>query len=161
MLLLFVGLVLMARLHAGHDARPYLKAFFVIDPLIVLTTFLAAHALIAGGLFSLITIAVTILLGRVFCGWVCPFGTLHDMAGRIFDCFRVGRKQAEHFSPWQRTKYYLLIGFLAMSIFGGHWVCTMDPLVLTYRSMTAAIIPGRSGPSRMAPRPSPSRTMPF
>ena len=32
---------------------------------------------------SLATRAVTIVLGRVFCGWFCPLGTLHALAGRF------------------------------------------------------------------------------
>ena len=52
------------------------------------------------------------------------------------------RKRRDHWSPWQRAKYYLLVGFLVMAVLGGHWVCVFDPLVLLYRSTTTALLPG-------------------
>ncbi|MCE5230528.1 4Fe-4S binding protein [bacterium] len=139
-LLLFIGLILSARFRSGVPG-PVLKLFFLLDPLIAITTALAAHALAAGALLSLVVIAVTLVFGRVFCGWFCPFGTLHDLAGRLFDLFRPDRKARHHFTRGQLAKYYVLAGFLAMAVFGGHWVCVMDPLVLTYRSMTAGVLP--------------------
>ncbi|MCX7044187.1 MAG: 4Fe-4S binding protein [Candidatus Sumerlaeota bacterium] len=140
-LLLFIGLILAARFHRGAEPSPLLKIFFLFDPLILISTWLAAHSFVTGALFSLIVIAVTMVLGRVFCGWLCPFGTFHDIAGRIFERFWPDRKRRNHYSRWQTAKYYLLAGFLAMAVFGGHWVCVMDPLVLTYRSMTTAVLP--------------------
>lgn len=140
-LLLFLGLLLAARPPAEGSPSPWLKAFFLIDPLILLATWLAAHAVPLAALWALATLAVTILLGRVFCGWVCPLGTLHAIAGGI------GRRRKpdaarDQWSPWQRTKYYLLAGFLAMAVFGGHWVAVFDPLVLLYRTTTTALVPG-------------------
>ena len=44
------------------------------------------HALGAG------VVVVTVLVGRVFCGWVCPLGTIHALAGWVFD--RAWREQA-------------------------------------------------------------------
>ena len=32
---------------------------------------------------SIITIVVTVLFGRVFCGWACPLGTLNNLVGSI------------------------------------------------------------------------------
>jgi len=66
-LLLFFALVLLARPHAGADPSPLLNAFFLIDPLILIVTWLAAHSVPLVLLWSLIVIAVTVILGRVFC----------------------------------------------------------------------------------------------
>jgi polyferredoxin len=59
----------------GQDEIAYpVKVFLELDPLIALTTFLASHTFAAGMTFSVITVLVTLVLGRVFCGWFCPLG---------------------------------------------------------------------------------------
>ena len=35
----------------------------------------------AGLLWAVGTLVLTILLGRFFCGWFCPFGTMHQFVG--------------------------------------------------------------------------------
>jgi len=140
MLLLFFGLLLAARPVPGKDPQPLLKLFFWIDPLILAATWLAAHAVPVVALLALVTVAVTLLLGRVFCGWVCPLGTIHDVAGR----FLRGRRKklpVQRWTPWQLAKYYVLLAFLASALFGGHWLCIFDPLVLLYRTTTTALVP--------------------
>ena len=52
-----------------------------LDPLTALATALATGTLYAGLAWALVTILLTVLLGRVFCGWVCPFGALHQLVG--------------------------------------------------------------------------------
>lgn len=116
--------------------------FFWIDPLIFVATFLAAHAVPAVLLLALITIVVTFIAGRVFCGWVCPFGALHTLVGWVCDRVWPKTRRHEQWSHWQRGKYYLLIAFLVMAVFGGHWVTVFDPIVLFYRSTATAILPG-------------------
>jgi len=44
----------------------------------------------AGLLWALATVVLTILLGRFFCGWVCPFGALHQFIGWL------GRRRKKH-----------------------------------------------------------------
>jgi len=141
-LLFFLGVVVVARPRPDADPSPLLKSFFLIDPLILLTTWLAAHAVPPAALLALIVVAATIGMGRVFCGWVCPLGTVHDVAGRACDRWQGKNRPSNRWSPWQRTKYYLLIAFLVMAAFGGHWVCIFDPLVLLYRTTTVALMPG-------------------
>ena len=83
-LVLFFALVVVARPRPGVDPSPLVKTFFLFDPLILVATWLAAHAVPAALLLSLVVIAVTMVLGRVFCGWVCPLGTIHALASRLF-----------------------------------------------------------------------------
>jgi len=138
----FFGLVLAARPQAGPEPGHGLHVFFHLDPLIYLATWLSAHAALTAGMIgALAVLALTAVLGRVFCGWFCPLGTLHDAAGWFFDRWLPNRRRREAWSPRQRIKYYLLVGFLAMAALGGHWVCIFDPLVLLYRTTATALLP--------------------
>ncbi len=119
---------------------PILKLFFIFDPLITVVTALTAHEVPIIALFSIVTIVVTMLLGRVFCGWICPMGTIQAIAGRLLR----GRKKRRNigtWSRWQLAKYYILVGLLIPALFGLHFICMFDPLVLLTRSSTTALLP--------------------
>ena len=62
---------------------------FRIDPLLALTAMLAAKTVVVLMLPALATVALTLVFGRAFCGWVCPMGTLIDASRTLF-----GRRQA-------------------------------------------------------------------
>ncbi len=119
---------------------PLLKIFFLIDPLITAVTALTAHSVPKIALWSCLTIAVTILLGRVFCGWICPMGTIHAISSRLFRR-RKNRKGLGNWSRWQLAKYYILVGLLAAAIFGLHWICVLDPIVWLTRTTSTALVP--------------------
>jgi len=141
-LVLFFALLVLARPRPGAEPSPVLQAFFHFDPLILIATWLAAHAVPAAALWSLVVIGMTIVLGRVFCGWICPLGTIHAVASRMFHGRRGKPTRPDRWSRWQLAKYYLLVAFLAMAALGGHWVAIFDPLVLLYRTTTVALMPG-------------------
>ena len=44
-------------------------------------TLLSTHTVYRGLLWSVGLLALTLVFGRVFCGWICPFGTLHHFFG--------------------------------------------------------------------------------
>ena len=70
----------------GDDTLGYpVRLFLDFDPLIFVTTFLAARASEIPTAFylSLIVVLVTAVLGRVFCGWICPLGTLNNIVGSL------------------------------------------------------------------------------
>jgi polyferredoxin/ferredoxin len=91
-----------------------------LDPLVALGTLLATKKIYAGLLWALVTIALTILLGRFFCGWLCPFGAVHQFVGWLG---RRGKKNAERvagnqYRGGQAVKYYLLIAMLTAAAGG-------------------------------------------
>lgn len=141
-LVLFVVLVWQATFAEGDSASPWLRAFFDIDPLILIGTGLATHALPKVFLLGLITLFVTVLFGRVFCGWLCPLGTVHHGMTWLGQRIRRQRAHREGFEPGQRAKYYVLAGLLVMALFGGHWIGVFDPISLFYRTMATALYPG-------------------
>ncbi len=140
-LALFLGLILATRARVGEEPSGALHVFFDLDPLVLLATWLATHAVAGLSLLALVTVLVTVLLGRVFCGWFCPLGVLNQ----IFTWLRARRHRrgtaTELFSRWQRTKYFLLFALLIMALFGAHWIGIFDPFSLLYRSTVTTVLP--------------------
>jgi polyferredoxin len=88
-----------------------------LDPLVGLATLLSTRTLYAGLLWGLATVVLTIILGRFFCGWVCPFGAIHQFVG-----FAANRKKSvaakiklNRYRPAQTIKYWILIFLLTIS----------------------------------------------
>jgi ferredoxin len=135
-LLLFLFLFLQTE-SKGRDVLGYpVRLFLDFDPLIMVTTLLAAHAVPAAFLLSLLLIGVTLLSGRVFCGWACPLGTI---------CSLVADLRTFPFRPkllgWFRLKYILLIFLLVSSLLTLQLVGIIDPLSLLIRSLSLSTYP--------------------
>lgn len=82
-LALFAWLCLVASPgEAFHQLGAWPVSWFLqLDPLVALSAALATGSLEAGLLWALLTVALTLMLGRVFCGWICPLGALNQFIG--------------------------------------------------------------------------------
>jgi polyferredoxin/formate hydrogenlyase subunit 6/NADH:ubiquinone oxidoreductase subunit I len=117
--------------------------FFQLDPLIGITSLLSGHRLIKGIWWGLGLLIATIFLGRFFCGFVCPFGTIHHMISRYKPTLKGERMiRANQKSPIQRVKYFLLVAILISALIGLNPAGWLDPLALLFRSLALAVIPG-------------------
>ena len=66
--------------YTGSDELEYaVNILFRIDPLLAACVMLAVKTVVALMLPALIVILLTLILGRFFCGWVCPMGALIDL----------------------------------------------------------------------------------
>ncbi len=85
-----------------------------LDPLVGLGTLLASGTLYAGLLWGLLSVVLTIVLGRFFCGWLCPFGALHQVVGWMANLGRRAswRIAANRYRRGQAVKYTLLVFLL-------------------------------------------------
>ncbi|MDR3555333.1 MAG: 4Fe-4S binding protein [Syntrophobacteraceae bacterium] len=94
--------------------------FLQLDPLVALGSILTTRTLYAGLLWAVATVALTALLGRFFCGWVCPFGALHHLVGWIGWRARSVRERTavNRYRDTQRIKYYVLLVLLAPALGG-------------------------------------------
>jgi len=121
----------------GNDELGYpVRLFLDFDPLILVSTLLSAHAAAKAFYLSTITIIITVLFGRVFCGWACPLGTLNNIVGSI------RKKAASHRGHnWYRIKYFILVGMIASAVFTLQPVGIMDPLSLIIRSFSISVYP--------------------
>lgn len=118
-----------------------MKPFFAIDPLLLITTLLAEHTVPMIFLLSGITLLITFIFGRFFCGWICPFGVLHHIMSWIGDRLHIPKNASDTYHPGQQIKYYLLTALLVTSVFGINLAGWVDPISLLTRSMTSFIIP--------------------
>jgi ferredoxin len=121
--------------------------FLQLDPLAAIGTVLTTHSFHPPLAWALVTIVVTILFGRVFCGFVCPFGAIHQfigwlgrLAGRPKD-----RMAANAYRPAQVIKYYVLLAFLAAAAWPAALaplqIGWLDPISLVYRSFNLVVLP--------------------
>ena len=149
-LLLFLVLMMktesFSSLRAVRDGTrpPYPVSFFLqLDPLTALASALSSHTLYRGLLWSLAILIPTFFLGRFFCGWICPLGTLHH----FFSSWKSERKRGperlerNRYKKWQTLKYYLLIAGLVSAVFGGSLIGILDPIALTVRSLGTSVFP--------------------
>ena len=89
-----------------------------LDPLAGLGALLATHSINSGLIWGLVTIVLTILLGRFFCGWLCPFGTLHQFTGYVANRGKTTARKAENnrYKSAQNLKYVFLIFLLTAAM---------------------------------------------
>jgi polyferredoxin len=88
-----------------------------LDPLVGLGTLLTTRTLYAGLVWGLATVVLTILVGRFFCGWLCPFGTIHQFVGYLARRKRTikARMTLNRYHPAQSIKYWILVFLLMMA----------------------------------------------
>ncbi len=122
-----------------------------LDPLAGIATVLSTRTLYAGLLWGLATVALTLVSGRTFCGWICPFGALHQFLGYL-DRRRKklsAQLEANRYHPAQAIKYYILVFFLAAAVLlpggfissGSLLTGLLDPLPLIHRSVNLILLP--------------------
>jgi MauM/NapG family ferredoxin protein len=140
-LLLFVYLFFATTMLAHGKAPIFVGIFLRADPLVALLTMLGArHPALAMVLPSLVVLALTVVFGRVFCGWICPLGTTIDATDRLL--WRGGaskKRPGDGDTRFRRWKFVLLIAFVAAAALGLHVAYFLDPLSLLWRSLSFAI----------------------
>jgi polyferredoxin len=116
--------------------------FFQLDPLVWLSSLLSGHRLITGFWWALGLLLITVFLGRAFCGFICPLGTIHHVVSWIRPALRGNRMiQANQKTPGQRIKYFLLIALLLTAVMTLNIAGLLDPISLLFRSLSLAILP--------------------
>jgi MauM/NapG family ferredoxin protein len=137
-LLLFSLLFLFAnyRLPDWLPADIYLR----LDPLLGLGAVLAGREVVGRAVWSLVLVGATILIGRFFCGYVCPLGAAIDFLDVLF----FGRKTRQGLkadASLRRVKFFLLIIFLGAAAASVSLAYLLDPLALLTRFYTFVLFP--------------------
>jgi MauM/NapG family ferredoxin protein len=133
-LLLFVAFILYTV--EADTALPGADVLMRLDPLAGAAAMLSARRWMAAFVPAVILLGTTLLLGRFWCGWLCPLGTTLDLA------------PSQHEGPgvipsrWRATKYVLVLVILLGALLGSLTLLILDPLTMVIRSVTTVIVPG-------------------
>ena len=136
---LFVLFFFLTTVNSQHLAWIPKNLFMTLDFLDTLKNGIASHHwaiyAIGPGLFILL---LTAWGGRIFCGWICPLGTVIDISdkllyrkGRLF--YNKKRADTRRFRNWKYI--YLLVGLGAI-VYGVDILAFGDPLSLITRTFT-------------------------
>lgn len=112
---------------------------FKLDPFIMAMVSVSERMILPGIAISLIPIAITLIFGRFFCGWVCPLGTAIDIAGTV--------KKRHVLLPdnknavLRKVKFYFLGIFSLLALAGVQAAWAFDPLVIAARFVSMNMIP--------------------
>lgn len=107
-----------------------------LSPLAMLAGLISSRTFLSGMTISLILLLSSLLVGRAWCGWICPLGTLLD----IFR-FRKTKPSPKLPEKLRSLKYGLLIVILISAIFSNLTLLVFDPLTIFTRTMTLTILP--------------------
>ena len=122
----------------GYPVSLFLEA----DPLVGFATALSTHTVYRWLWRGLVVLALTLVLGRVFCNWICPYGTIHQFFGWLFNV--LGNKQnidRNRYRSSYMLKYLILAGMLVMAAMGSLQIGLLDPICLLVRTWTVAVGP--------------------
>ncbi|PLX43124.1 MAG: hypothetical protein C0608_00255 [Deltaproteobacteria bacterium] len=115
---------------------------FKLDPLALLNTLIAggspSAALLLGGLSMVVA---TVILGRFFCGWLCPMGTTLDIFGTLLRRGAKKRRGYQNVKPPKYSQTALFITLLFATAAGLPLLAFLDPLSILLRSLTVSVFP--------------------
>jgi polyferredoxin len=113
------------------------ELFFHLDPLTAITSIIASRTLIAPMLVGIITLVLAVVLGRAWCGWICPMGTVLDWTPS-----RRNRKNPGISPEWSQAKYFVFFAVIIVAALGSLSLLILDPVTLLFRTIASGILPG-------------------
>jgi len=136
---LFLVLLVSTTLGTAVTARQYLAQIFLITDPLILVGMTLAGAFTSTLLAALAVIALSPVLPRAYCGWICPLGTTMDIVDKLL--FR-RRDRSKNVAPRLRqVKYGLLAALLVLAVLRLGVFGWFDPLCIVTRSFGVAVYP--------------------
>ena len=106
--------------------------FSLLDPLLALSSMVAARRVILGFAPAIIVVLATLAFGRVWCGWICPLGTILHLFGRVKTSIP---------EKFRQIKYFLLFVILFAALFGNLTLIFLDPITVLVRGLAGTVYP--------------------
>ncbi|MFZ7110588.1 MAG: 4Fe-4S binding protein [Desulfatiglandales bacterium] len=117
--------------------------FLRLDPLIALGSMAAARTFIPRVTWALLILGITLILGRFFCGYLCPMGATIDLTDWIFRGKNKGggQKAFEEAGRFRNMKYLLMTAVFGTALLGVSSLFLFSPLSLITRFYALVITP--------------------
>ena len=135
-LVLFLFLFIKTDYSGSNDLTYAVNILFRIDPFLASSASLATKTLISLMWPALIFTGLAFFLGRFFCGWLCPMGTLLDLCHKFVPHAREGAVSRLH-----TLKYYLLCFLLIAAFWGLPAAGYFDPFSILVRGLAVSVYP--------------------
>jgi polyferredoxin len=134
-LLLFLFLFWMAQ---RLTLYPILSSlFFYLDPLAVSIIAISTRTVVLAFNLALLSVVLTLVFGRAWCGWICPLGTILEWIKPA----RRGKNQNMPPESLRRIKYVLLLVVMIAGALGSQFLFFLDPITLLNRFLSQSAWP--------------------
>jgi MauM/NapG family ferredoxin protein len=107
--------------------------FARLDPLLALSSILADRRVIPTFAPAIVTVLATLALGRVWCGWICPLGTVLDSFGT-----NVRKAIPERL---RQAKYFLLFVVVVAALLASLLLVWLDPITILLSPLAGTVYP--------------------
>lgn len=134
-LALFLYLFIITDYRGRDEINVGVNSLFRSDPLVLASYILAVRSFTWLLFPAVLMVVSTIFLGRFFCGWICPLGTLIDLVTR-----RIPKSGPIPLLKG-RFRYYLLFTLLVSALFSVNVSGVFDPIALLLRALTFFFYP--------------------
>ncbi len=134
--ILFIFLFVKTDYSGSNELTYAVNILFRIDPFLAAAASLATRTLVSLMWPSLLFIGLTFVLGRFFCGWICPMGALLDSCHKLIPHGREGKVSRLH-----TLKFYLLAILLTSAFWGLSAAGYLDPFSILVRGLSLAVYP--------------------
>ena len=139
-LFLFFLMITDLRYLKGWPVSLFLEA----TPLVAVATALTTHTIYRNLVWGLIVIGITMMVGRVWCNWMCPFGILHHIFGFLGNTKNTKQLiEVNRYKKIYAIKYYILAAMLVMCSL---WIV---PTVLDAPNKIVEAYEQSSGPGKL------------
>ncbi|NVN99641.1 MAG: 4Fe-4S binding protein [Geobacteraceae bacterium] len=129
-LALFLILFLMTEYRGSDRITAAVNGFFRANPLTAVSTILAEKAWNWLLMPGFVTLFLSFFLGRFFCGWICPLGTVLDLITKKI------KKSAAPLLFNNSVKLWLFLPLITASLFNLNLAGLLDPIAILLRAMT-------------------------
>jgi len=108
-----------------------------LDPLAMLTHLLSSRTVLVGSSVALAVLLLTLVRGRMWCGWLCPLGTVLD----VFSWNRWRVKKQPPPESLRKVKYSLLLTIVFAALLTNMTLMIFDPLTILFRTLSVSVWP--------------------
>ena len=134
-LAVFIILFINTEYRGKDEISVAVNSFFRANPLVTISYILAVKAMTILLVPGIMMILASAILGRFFCGWICPLGTIIDLVTSKI------RKSAPVKFLKGKFKYYLLFTLLFAALFNVNIAGVFDPIAILVRAFTFFLYP--------------------